>query len=350
MGKAQLILSLFISSILLASCVESEQVQQSTTTKSAPGQDEYLTYPPQKNMSPVFKDIFESVFRITATGFYEIYEFPASEKVDYRTFQGMSKRQLRAFKSSGQPSTSGTAILLSVNPRQALLITCNHILQYPDTVKQYYYTRSGQKSSSLKTIAIKRDQINRIFGPSAIGNFSVIARDRELDLALITINFDTSQPWRLRPLRIDPGSARNLGWGSLIYVFGFPKGQQMITRGIASKVDQSDKKNFTTDALFNEGISGGLVIGVHGPNARPEWLGMARSTSAETRLELSPANQNKAPEMFSYAYTDSIYVSQQTHINYGITQTISIDQIKDFLSGHKRAIRQTGQSVSHWID
>jgi hypothetical protein len=111
---------------------------------------------------------------------------------------------------------------------------------------------------------------------------------------------------------------------------GYPAGYQMVTRGIVSNPKVNRKGEFLIDALFNQGISGGIVLAVRDGVPNFELVGIAKSVSASYKNVLKPVHESHQ-EMYNpnIPYEDELYVKVEKEINYGITFTISIAEIRN---------------------
>jgi hypothetical protein len=120
----------------------------------------------------------------------------------------------------------------------------------------------------------------------------------------------------------------------------------MVTCGIVSAPDYNGRGAFLTDALFNHGISGGLIIASRNNFRSFEWVGMAVTASASEYRFLVPDPSRSEKYETMEAYTDTAYISQQRLINYGVTQATPIEQILEFLFRNEDELQKLGLSVT----
>jgi hypothetical protein len=139
------------------------------------------------------------------------------------------------------------------------------------------------------------------------------------------------------------GDAKKLEWGSFAYLFGYPKGYRMITKGIVSDPNRDRSGSFLLDAPFNRGCSGGIVLAIKDGVPNFELVGMAKSSAADFENILIP------PEDFNISeydprlpYEGDIYAKSNVVIRYGITQIISINTIIDFFERNQLYFTQMG--------
>jgi S1-C subfamily serine protease len=338
------IFSLFTVGLTLTFC---SSTQQSTLTKSADPQtktehSEYYTSAfPQRDISSELKNAQQSVVRTVSTGFYNNFNFSgkAITLADIKTNQ---PKDISTSKTSTEESTSGTAIILDQGNNNSLLITCQHTVFFPDTVITYYEGPDIPDETYIKSISIKKNQTNLVYTSSELQPFEILATNKRFDLALLNVEFEETGNLGLYPLSVKAGNSDFLQLGSLLYIMGFPKSYPMVTRGLASSSESWNDRFFVTDATFNPGISGGLVLASNTNYETFEWVGMASSSTASREEILVPRPQDDDYSRMIRPYSDSVFVQQKTRINYGITQAIPINQIKEFLSAQQSLLERKG--------
>ncbi len=335
-----------ILGILLSCSSSREYTSEPSSAEEPPGTySEYYTSAfPQRDVTNLLKEVQQSVVRIVATGFYDSYSFEG----DYITLDDVkanNPKQIAQGHYSTEESTAGTSIILDQSERGFLLITCEHVVAFPDTVISYYEGDNIPNETYIQSISIKKRQSNYVYTGSEIKPFEILASDRRSDLALLNAQFEQDSNLDPYPLAIESGDSNFLQLGSLLYILGFPKGYAMVTRGLASSSESWNDRFFVTDASFNPGISGGLVLASNDNFNSFKWVGMASSSNA-TREDVLVPRPNEQYAKATRPYVDSVFVQRKTRINYGITQAIPINQIKDFLQEYKRDINRRGFFLS----
>ncbi len=315
----------------------------------------YQTGQPVHDISRELERIFRSVKRINVTGHYNTYIFSPESRITIHDIKNQDILERADDKLSFMNSKAGTAVVVSATPTQTALITNDHVIDFPDTIIQYYKYPDGDRrritSPYIEQISIKAYQINLIYDLPELGSFEIIARDKRNDVAMIGVNRrDNAMPIRPPPLRVAVGDPSKLSWGSFVYILGYPKGYKMVTRGIVSDPNRDRRASFILDALFNEGISGGLILAVRGETGELEWIGMARGGSASTEMILTPPEAKIDDIDLLRPYEGDIYVNPVKRIEYGITLPVSMKSIRAFLQEHSREIEQRGYSVSRFLD
>ncbi len=334
-------ISLLFFSISLLSCSSSENASQNSSNSNNKPSKHYTTAFPQRDISDELTQARESVLRIVSTSFYNSYTFdkPFLTLPDIKT---NNPKDIATNYYSTEESTAGTAIVLQNTDRNVMLITCEHVVASPDTVITYYEGDTIPNNTFVKSISIKQKQNNLLFTNQELYSFNTIASDKQYDLAILTATLNSNdEKLPNRPLRFSAGNSKDLKMGSVLYILGYPRGYPMVTRGLASTAANRSSHYFITDALYNPGISGGLVLASKDRFRSLQWVGMARSASASTENILVPRPGEKYDQA-TKPYTDNPFVQQKTRISYGITQTIPIDTIKDFLEENEEKISRNG--------
>lgn len=334
----------FVNTLLvtfLIGCASQQSVRQSPAGSSTG----YTAAFPSRDVSRQLSRIQQSVQRISSTAFYNTYYFN-NRNVTLETlrkadnFGALSSRQ-----SSIDQSKAGTAITIMKNKRHAILITTQHALAYPDTLIAYKKGSNIPRKTYIESIGIKQNQRNYIVTTSGLYDIDIIAEDVRQDMALIRLNVSDTY-LEASPLNIRIGKARDLQLGSFLYILGYPLGSPMVTRGIVSAPDYNGGGSFLTDALFNHGISGGLIIATRNNFQSFEWVGMAVTASATDQQFLVPDPERKDEYESMQAYTDTAYISERRIINYGITDATPIEEIMQFLLRNEDRLNRYGFSVA----
>lgn len=344
MKKSWLVFAAVIG--ILLSCSSSQKyVSESSSPNTPVIRSEYYTSAfPQRDVTDQLKGVQQSVVRIVATGFYDSYSFEGK----YVTLEDIKTNNLKKLASiyySTEESTAGTSIILDQSDRGSLLITCEHIVAFPDTVINYYEGDNIPNETYIQALSIKKRQNNLVYTGSEIKSFEILSSDRRLDLALLNAKFEQNSNLDPYPLNIESGDSNFLQLGSFLYILGFPKGYPMITRGLASSSESWNDRFFVTDASFNPGISGGLILATNDNFNSFKWVGMASASNASREDILVPRPNVEYPKA-TRPYVDSVFVQKKTRINYGITQAIPINKIKEFLQEYKKDINRRGFFLS----
>ena len=325
-----------------ACATSSPEAGGQTATSTSPGSN-YTTAFPSKDVSKDLQRIQKSVKRISSTAIYVTYFFEdrllTPDELKHIDLDDVSSR-----KMTNTESTAGTAVSTFSNSLRIALLTNAHVVSFPDTLISYRDQEGISPNTYVGSIKIKKSQNYLIYDLPNVGSFDVIASDESADLALLRVSQNNFPELSAPSLPVRPGNARDLRAGSFVYIMGYPKGYSMITRGIVSEANRNEEGDFLTDALFNRGISGGLMLASRDNFNSLEWVGMTNSAVGQSSRYLVP-DPVKSYQYRSFdAYTDSIYVEEKVQITYGITQAIPINRIRSFLRDHADKLRRMGFS------
>lgn len=338
---------LFCAAIAI-SCSSSEPASENTETNTSTPKSEnseYYTsaFPPQ-DVTEELKKAQQSVVRIVSTAFYDNYIF-GEQFITMDDVRTNDPKDIATDYFSSKESTAGTSVILDQNSNNSLLLTCEHTVSFPDTATVYYENDNLPPNKYVESVSIKRRQTNLVFLGPELESFEVIASDNRLDVALINVEFGRDNNLEQHKLMINPGNSDLLRLGSFLYILGFPKGYPIVTRGLASSSESWNDRYFITDATFNPGVSGGLILATKDNYNSFEWVGMASSSSASRESVLVPRPIADDYSRAARPYSDSVFVQEQTRINYGITQAIPVNKIKDFLRDNEQEISKYGFSI-----
>lgn len=298
---------------------------------------------PQRSFSPDLEKILQSVRKIITSAYYVSYHFQLKDSMTVEKAAATNLSKVSFSRSYYTRNAGGTATLLSKGQQRYLFLTCAHVLDFPDTTYFFYPKETGELTKYIHSVAIKVRQNNQI---PEFGEVTIIASDREADLALVGFQFKkdvvTDKPPLMDlipPLTVKLGNPKDLQWGSLLYLIGFPQGLKMITTGITSIPDDKPDRKILTDAPFNPGASGAIVLALRDGEVL-ELVGIANAVSAEDEQYLVPETGKEWDPTVSF-YGNS-FVRKRKLINYGITFVIPVNQLISFLNQHREEIISRG--------
>jgi S1-C subfamily serine protease len=338
-------IGLCIASLFLLSCSTYQPFGQEASHERSPY---YTSAHPTRNISEQLERIQHSVKRISATAIYQAYYFEnlsiTREQLDYVDIQKLATTQV-----SYHQSTAGTAFIVGHSNNSVALLSCAHVISFPDTVISYVDDGSVTENSVISSIAIKKYQTNLIDDLPDFRGFEIIASDDSRDLALLVVNMEDNKDFYAPSLPIQIGDPKDLRLGSYIMVLGYPEGFPMVTGGIVSDANRNSYGAFLTDALFNHGISGGVIIASRDNYHSFEWVGIANSTSANREMQLVPNPLTVNTYQPFEPYSDKIFVQQKSDIVYGVTQAIPVTRVIEFLQEHEDKLKRFGINVERIV-
>lgn len=178
----------------------------------------------------------------------------------------------------------------------------------------------------------------------------ILAIDVNQDIAILGEEVDKEKNREVHVFNYPMGDSDELEWGSFVYIIGYPSGYQMITRGIVSTPGGKHKKNFLIDALFNKGISGGIVLAIRDGVPNFEMVGMAKSVAANYENILVPEEESHVRKYNpSMPYEGNSYVKVKKNINYGITYSVASNSIRDFINDHQIELAEQGYLFNQFL-
>ncbi len=298
---------------------------------------------PYRNCSRELQAISESIIKIYTTDYYTIYYFDKEARVAMQPVTAELLKKARSL-ATFEKTSSGSALVLLAEPTRVALLTCAHIVSHLDTLKSFYAPDENGQGGYLQNLVIKNRRVLQVTGFPQGGAMEVLASDLETDIAIIGKSYSRAIPQPITKFAYPLGNARELEWGSFVYMIGYPMGFRMVTKGIVSQPNRNGRGSFITDATFNTGFSGGAVLAIRDGVPHFELVGIATSSSAKSEMVLTP-NRTDAYDFYT-PYEGPVYVAQQDKINYGITLNISVEMIRDFIAAHQEELAAAGYDLS----
>jgi hypothetical protein len=313
----------------------------------------YRTGYPLHNASPALERVLASVIRIHVTVAYENYLFPADVAPTVADLADAGVGRRAAERVSVIRSREATAVVVGSRSGRVTLLTARHAVHHPDTVYEYFggAERAARQAdlARIRSLLVKRRQTNVVIGPGEVRSFEILAHDEPMDLAFIGYRASFREGTQaVRPLSVRGGDAARLSWGSFVYVLGYPAGYPMVTRGIVSVAPERGRGGFVVDGLWNDGMSGGLILGVRGQGGDLEWLGMVRAAAAEVEPRLVAPERAIDGHDYDLPYQGPIFLEETLRIRYGIMLPVSITEIRRFVDRHRPEVRRAGYEVNRF--
>ncbi len=328
MRKLSAITFVFMLLVLVLSCSTNKHITNSETISSENAGSSKLV--------ETINMISPSILKIDVLGFYKTWYFKEEDLMRRGTINFDKIDAECIFSEISSESVSGTAIVLSTTSEICGMITCAHIVDFPDTL----YTYHDLNKTIIRSVSIKQEQNIYESGKSLQNDIEIIAMDAKTDLAFLKRTIPATQVIP-PPFSLKKGKVEKLQWGSKIYVLGYSLGKFLITEGIVS-VDKSMSKRFISDALFNKGISGSPVFGIQEGSTDYVWLGMASSSASQSFDYLEPKESTLGFPISNKEVYEAAVVKNKQLINYGVTYSISIEEIVTFVDNNKLAINLAG--------
>jgi hypothetical protein len=339
MKRITLFLLFFPLSVAFMSCSSPSRIVQYQQVDTDPY---YTSAFPVVDVSSQIERIQQSIIRITATGRYVNYQIDRDD-LTIDELESTDIEDIASGQSIIEETTAGTATVIGKNSLQAILLTCAHTIHFPETIISYREGENIPSETYIETVSVRQNQVNIAITPYGIVYFDVIDQDNENDLALIEISLMDMENENLRPLRLTLGNSSNLKAGSFIYVLGYPRGFEVVTRGIVSLPNRNSDHDFMTDALFNRGISGGIIVASKNNFRSFDWVGVAHAGVANYEYYLVPDTDFIDREQITRPYSGPVLSERKSKLNYGMTYAISTETISRFLDRNRSHIRQVNR-------
>jgi len=336
-------LLLALAPVLFAGCA-----RQIPADRPLVPQAHYQTAFPSTDTSQELEQVLASLVRIRVSWNYETHIFDeASAPLEVQL--GRPDILTRASDTVQTDQTrAATAVLMGHEDGRSVMVTAAHAVSLPDTIVQFY--GSGRATPGalrrVRSVSILTHRANWVVGLPGLEPFQVLATDDVNDLAVIGVERGRDPlPRGTRPLPVPAGDPGRLSWGSFVYVLGFPSGYPMVTRGIVSDPAGTHTGAFVVDGLWNEGVSGGVILAIRGDGSGMEWVGMARAAAARTEPRLRPAEEAMGDREPWEPYEGPLFLEEARQIQYGITLAVPLDSIQRFLDRHRSRLRAAGWTV-----
>lgn len=329
------LISLLIIGILTISCTAPLQIAQPTLEPTDPY---YTSAFPTLDVSTDLERIQESIIRIASTGIYRTY-YMEDSSLTAEQLDTLELDEITSTISNFEETTAGTATIIGKSEIRALLITNAHTISFADTVITYYKGDDIPDETYIESVTVKQRQANIALTEPMLVSFNIIDIDVREDLALIELSLRNVDSDKVKPVNLSLGNSENLRTGSVVYILGFPKGFPMVTQGLVSNPNRNRKGAFLTDALFNRGVSGGLIIASKNNFEDFEWIGMANAGVATHEYYLVPDDDYIDSRETLQPYNGPLVAERKTSLDYGITYAIPTQVISEFLVRNRSRFR-----------
>ncbi len=335
MIRRPLLLVFFLLLTLLFWSCSPKSLPETKPAYAADGK--YDSGSPTRGSSAQLDKIAQSIYRVNVIAFYKTYTFDKSAQVTSESLKkGDAEKHALSHVVSSQ-SVLGTASVVYADNEKAALLTCAHVVNFHDTIIRYFPDSSG----IIRSVALKLKQKNYVAGLNN-PNVRLIATDDRHDIALLAAEINPDEHVDVMPFSI--GKSFHLDWGTFVYIMGFPKGYKMVESGIVSKPDKNRNGFFLTNAIFNHGISGGPVFAIRDGSSHFEWVGIASSSSFTSIFYLEPKIEKAETYSKTETYMGKVSINNKKMINYGVTFSVSMDEIVRFIKLIEPKLEQQGFS------
>ena len=298
---------------------------------------------PYKSTSIELSKISETVQRINSTAFYKIYVFDEKDNYTFSDLKKYNFDDIAIKEVLADNSSSGTAVTVYNQNGNVALLTCAHTITFQDTILAYRSNEFGTASPYLESISIKEKQVIYIAGFPEGSQVDVLAIDTQSDIAVLGRNYSADTDIFYPTFSYPIGKAKELEWGTFVYLIGYPINFKMITKAIVSSPRRDESGSFIVDAVINPGFSGGLVLAIRDGVPNFELIGMVQWVPEEEESLIYPENlKSKTSYNPVVPYDGSLYVRKHSSIRYGIAKIIPVESIMAFLNQNKVVLNKKG--------
>ncbi|MBT3346443.1 MAG: trypsin-like peptidase domain-containing protein [Gemmatimonadetes bacterium] len=304
-----------------------------------------LAYPTYGD-SEELEEILQSVRLLNASAQYTNYHFSLHDSVLATdiTDDTITRHQISS-NATGQ-SVVGTATTIFHGAGKLAVLTCAHVVDFPDTVFHFHRGPKGMATPYVREISIRQTQTNTLVDLRDAGDLEILAIDRDADIAILGKSMPPGADVLIPVFDNTLGRASELGWGTFVFVIGFPTGKKMITTGVISVSRRNDDQSFLLDMIFNRGFSGGIVLAVRDGLPNLELVGMVNAGAGESELVFTPEFQGVEGFLDSdVPYRRDLFLEQRRRLTYGISFGISTEAIRKMLHENRHELTERGYDV-----
>jgi len=287
---------------------------------------------------------FESVRRLQNTVMYRTYLFNPNQTITRSQIGSFNIENVAVASEVESVTNAGTATVLSNNGIKAVFLTASHTVSRPDTVIHIYDIDTGSPEDRVEAVSIKISENHFVIADAGIVGLDLVASNRSKDLALLISNEPIEEQYNLDAIALDPGKFNEVEWGDEVVAMGYPRGVQMITKGVAS-LSNHPHRSLVMDLNINRGFSGGIVFALRSDGSGMEWVGMITSAMGERELYLAPEDGIQTDYNPEIPYRGESYVKSRPVIYYGISYAVDIDEIRRFVEENRNLLRSRGAST-----
>jgi len=296
---------------------------------------------PYKGASDELREISSTVHRIHSSVYYKTYTFDVAANLTLDSLKNTTLNDVAISEGYADQSNSGTGTIIYFNEGKVGILTCAHVVEFPDTIISYFPDAEGNFTKNIQVVFIKERQSIYAAGFPEGSQFELLVSDKKSDIALIGKDYYVLSDFKFPVFNYPMGKAKELDWGSFVYIFGYPINYQMVTKAIVSNPGRDESGSFLVDAVVNNGMSGGLVLAIKDGVPNFEMVGMIQWVPEEEENILVPkALKNNERYNPIVPYKGEEYVKRFSSIRYGIARVISAEKISSFLKENSSTLNK----------
>ncbi len=298
---------------------------------------------PYRNASAQLEAISNSLYRINSLAFYKVYSFDQYSNLKLKDLNDETIRTKSVKTSYKDHASSGTGIVIYSMAGRVGLLTCQHVIDFKDTIVTYFANENGVYTDEVQSLGFKTKEFIYAAGFPEGSEVNEIISDKENDITLLGKNYPMQFSNYFTLFTYPFGEAKELEWGSFVYALGFPLNYKMITQAIVSSPNYDHKGSFFINAVVNRGYSGGPVLAIRDGVPNFELVGIIEWVPEESENIIVPSAIDQSLKYNPMVpYHGDLFVQQQKLLRYGIAKVIPIEEIKQFLIRNKDVLLSQG--------
>lgn len=305
---------------------------------------------PYRGCSEQLEEVAQTVKRITVMAHYKMYSFARTDSIKISDITKDLLNRLEPVAVYKHYDAAGTGTIIYNETNRIGVLTCAHLVDYADTLVTRYLGSDYSPTPYIRSIAFKTNQLmflNEVAGGTSL---EILALDRATDLTVLGQHLTEGQNALVRVFRYPLGKARQLEWGSFVYLFGYPSGYRMVTKGIVSPSGRPAPGSFVVDAVVSPGSSGSIALAIRDGVPNFELVGIIKMIPAQFSYVLSPEKEGSVEYDPLEPYRGAVFVQRKPEIQQGIAVAIPVETIVTFLYRYQSQLSQKGYDIVSWLN
>jgi hypothetical protein len=290
------------------------------------------------------RDVVACVVGVTAVADYRL-EFFQHEQVAGRfvpeagspTGYRLAKVANPILVSKKIQKVNGGGIILYRDERNTVILTCEHLLTAPDTVRTYYRDASGNETKVLASRGVKKRLTHQVINQiNQMLSVEVLHTDPRVDLGLVLV---ATSPTLGTPFPHRIAYQNETKWGDLAFVFGYPREIKQLTIGMISPSPYPG--TFSLDVVGRFGFSGGPVFVVRS-GGELELAGVIRGVPVNKLQYVAPPPEVPPGQPLTADDLNLLTAQEYDQIEYGIVYAVGAERIGKFLKDSTPVLEKKG--------
>lgn len=302
---------------------------------------------PYRGCSDQLEEISKTIKMINCITYYKVYIFKDDLKIKKSELNSYNLDDITSYKKQTEKTSSGTGTIIFAGIDKLALLTCAHIVTFEDSIFAFQSDSAGNYNQYLNSVLIKDHQDIYIPDLPEGGNLEVLCKDSNYDVAILGKKLSNPSVISIHKFNYPFGKARNLEWGTFVYLFGYPMGYKTLTKALISSPNRDKNGSFILDANLNEGFSGGIILAIKDGVPNFELVGMVKTMFADYDYIVKPSsNYNYAKHNPLLPYNGELFIDKLVNVKYGIARAIPVEKIIEFIYSNRINLNKQGYDFS----